>query len=70
MGTEVYIPVLPKIIPVSVHSGSRKTTEVSSEATPVSSIAPATKKLRNQSVSLNQKKYPHKTTEEESSEFN
>tara|TARA_R110000868_G_scaffold11389_2_gene55820 strand:+ start:53445 stop:54605 length:1161 start_codon:yes stop_codon:yes gene_type:complete len=72
--TEVYIPVLPKIIPVKAYTPAPvKTTVVAPEATPVSSIAPAKviKPVVKPSVKpIEPKKIPtHKTTEEESSEF-
>jgi hypothetical protein len=69
-GYWVYIPVLPKIIPVK--RTLRSKTTVVDQTTPVSSIAPAKviKPVVKPSVKPIEPKIPtHKTTEE-SSEFN
>ncbi|MEZ7500075.1 SRPBCC family protein [Flavobacterium sp. Arc3] len=68
--TEVYIPIVPKIIPVKTYPKTPvKTTAVSPEVIPASPIAPA-KIIKPAAKPAEQKKLPaQKATEEEPSEF-
>ncbi|MEZ7504284.1 SRPBCC family protein [Flavobacterium sp. Arc2] len=68
--TEVYIPIVPKIIPVKTYPKTPvKTTAVSPEVIPASPIAPA-KIIKPAAKPAEQKKLPaQKATEEKPSEF-